>query len=70
MVALNRNLDPSETCYFCGRQVPFQVAIEEGWVPDFWLEEEASADSAACPDCAAEHLTDFERDAILKNPDW
>jgi hypothetical protein len=66
MVAVNRRFDPDETCYFCGREVPHELAIEEGWTPCFWLDETTSADAPACPDCASEHLTDFDNDPILK----
>ena len=57
-----------QTCYFCGRTVATDRAIEEGWVPDFWFNEEESANSPACPECAAEHLTDFDNDPIMKDP--
>ncbi len=67
MVALNRRFDPNETCYFCGREVPHEVAMEEGWTPYFWLDEATSADEPTCPECAAEHLTDFGNDPIVKS---
>ena len=57
-----------QTCYFCARTVATDRAVEEGWTPDFWYNESEAANAPACPECAAEHLTDTEGDPILKDP--
>jgi hypothetical protein len=57
-----------QTGYFCARTVRTERAVEEGWTPDFWFNESEPANAPACPECAAERLTDLESDPILKDP--
>lgn len=46
-----------ETCVLCGAHMPdIQQAIELGWHPDFWDDEE-HCDGPVCPQCQAAYLT-------------
>jgi hypothetical protein len=54
-------------CGFCGVTTPdTDSAIEMGWIPEFWLDDDNPADRPACSDCASEHLDDLDADPIIK----
>ena len=42
-------------CYFCETETTLDAAIDAGWEPSFFVDEEQEG-SECCPDCAAKHL--------------
>jgi hypothetical protein len=53
-------------CGFCGAEATHNEAYEAGWTPEFWLDDERSAERPACESCAAPHLDDLGGDPIVK----
>jgi hypothetical protein len=58
-----------ERCGICGRTMPetLDEAIDAGWYPCFWIDEETLGDGTVCPDCVKTKV-DFPRhsEPILK----
>jgi hypothetical protein len=44
-------------CYYCGKQVSDQEAVDSGWAPDFWKKDGEYVNSGVCTDCYATRLT-------------
>jgi hypothetical protein len=55
-------------CAFCGVESDHDEAIEAGWTPYFFWDEQTSCDEPVCPRCTAKHLRDFAGDPIVKPP--
>ncbi len=53
-------------CALCGRAEDEDRAIEDGWVPDYWVTETVRRDNPVCPACAREHMEGFDVEPILK----
>jgi hypothetical protein len=54
------------TCAFCHRTLPLGEAINEGWVPAWWLGAGQHPDPA-CADCIVKHLDeDSDGELVLK----
>ena len=57
-----------QSCYFCARTVIRDKAVAEGWMPNFWFNDQDAANSPVCPSCAPIHLTDLDGDPVIKTP--
>ena len=53
-------------CVFCGIEAAHDEAIEGGWTPYFFWDEQTSCDEPVCPACSAKHLHQFEDEPIVK----
>jgi hypothetical protein len=54
------------SCDLCGLVEDEDQAIEDGWVPYFWVTETVLRDSPVCPSRARKHLEDFDEEPMLK----
>ncbi len=65
---MNDSLDEILTsCAFCGGEATLAAAVDQGWIPSFFVSERGTGDQdteimkPVCPACAARHLhTDAE----------
>lgn len=53
------------TCSFCRRSTDMETAVDDGWVPEFYIDANTAGPGPACSACAGRHLDMSEPDGLL-----